>query len=108
MLPEVSSNFQWLIRHASSGSATVSRKVSLALTPLVLATVMVMRPLPVRPGAGVMVTVRLEPPPPRTMPAFGTSDWSEELAKSVSAFAGVAGSPTVKGIGAVGVPGGVV
>ena len=79
--PLPSSNFQC----ATSGTGgtmtlvTVSVKLSLAVRALSV-TVSVMTTLPVCPAAGVMVSVRFAPLPPRTRPAFGTSVWLPEAA----------------------------
>src|SRR6267378_27426 len=47
-------------------------------------------------AAGVSVTVRFAPVPPKTMFAFGTSVRSDEPPPTVRFVAGVSASPTVK------------
>jgi hypothetical protein len=59
--------------------------------------------VPVNPGAGVTVTVRLLPLPPNTMLFVGTSDGFDEARPRVRLPSGVSGSPMTKGIAAVGV-----
>ena len=64
-------------------------------------TVTVIVALPVLPDAGVTVTVRFAPEPPRTMFAVGTKVVEEEDFVSVRFAAGVSASPIVNGIAAV-------
>src|SRR5882672_4460474 len=74
---------------------TVSVKVSLAVSvPSLTVTVTVVVPL--WPAAGVAVTVRLEPLPPKTMLAFGRRVVLEEEPLTVRLAAAVSASPTVK------------
>src|SRR4051812_41970243 len=83
---------------------TVSTKLSEALPPLPSLTVMVIVVVPVWFAAGVMVTVRLAPLPPKLMLALGTSVVLDEDPASVRLAAGVWASPTVKGIVPVPIP----
>src|SRR5262249_40881940 len=82
---------------------TVRRKPVLALREPSL-TVTVTVAVPVWPAAGVSVTVRLAPLPPKAMFAPGSSVWFDELPETVRLPAGVSASPTVKAIGPTGVP----
>ena len=75
----------------------MKRKLSLAVLPLVSVTVTVMKEFPVRPGAGLTVTLRLEALPPKTTLAAGTRAVLVEVAESVSSAAGVCPSPMRKG-----------
>src|SRR5215470_6120016 len=82
---------------------TVSTKLVLVLawpSLTVIVTVLVPNWL----AAGVSVTVRFAPLPPKTMFAFGSSVWLDELPLSVRLAAGVSASPTVKLIGPTVVP----
>src|SRR2546423_9369813 len=81
---------------------TVSTNVSLPLKAPSL-TITVTVALPVWLAAGVTVTVRLLPLPPKTMFALGTNVGFEELPLMVKLFAGVSASPIVKGIATVAV-----
>ena len=81
-------------------ASTVSTNSSEALAAPSL-TVMRMVEAPVWLAAGVTVTVRSAPEPPRTMLAPGTSASSEEVAARVRLPAAVSTSPTVKAIGPV-------
>ena len=67
-------------------------------------TVRVILVVPVCPGAGVIVTVRLDPLPPKTMFAFGTSVTFVEVPFTVRLAAAVSASPTVNASGPTGVP----
>ena len=81
---------------------TVNTKfVDVVNTPSLTVTVMVDVPLP--PEAGVTITLRLVPLPPKTILGTGTSVALDEVADSVNAFGEVSVSPTVKAIGGVGV-----
>ena len=71
-------------------------------------TVSVIAAVPVCPDAGVSVTVRFAPLPPKAMFAFGTSVGFDEPPLSVKLPAGVSTSPTVKLIGPTAVPAVVV
>ena len=51
--------------------------------------------------AGLTVTLRLAPEPPKTILAFGTRVVSDELAVRTKALAAVSASPMVKGKAAV-------
>src|SRR5215470_18415459 len=86
---------------------TVNRKEVLALLVPSL-TVMVMVAVPDWPAAGVTVTVRLAPEPPKTMLALGTRVGLEELPLRERLASGVSGSLMVNGRGEVGVFSGVV
>src|SRR4051812_25286556 len=55
-----------------------------------------------------MITVRLEPLPPRRILLFGTSNWFEEEAFTTRLLAAVSASPTVKPMGPVHVSSGVL
>jgi len=81
---------------------TVSIKLSDAVNVPSL-TVTVMAVVPVAPAAGVTVTVRFAPLPPKTIFPFGTNATLVELPLNVRLVTGVSGSPTVNGIAAVGV-----
>ena len=61
-------------------------------------TVIVISALPVWPDAGVIVTVRFAPPPPKTMFPFGTSVVFADEPLSVTLAAPVSTSPTVNEI----------
>ena len=75
----------------------------MAIPKFVSFTNNVMDPLPFWLSAGVTVTVRLLPAPPKTMFAFGTRFVFEDKPDKVNKVAGVAESPTVNGMAAVGV-----
>src|SRR6266487_2129028 len=77
---------------------TTNRNVSLALLVLSL-TVTVMVALPVWWVAGVTLTVRLAPEPPKTRLAFGTSVGFEEEPVTTRLPGAVSASFTVKAIG---------
>src|SRR5437899_2415459 len=79
---------------------TISGKTELAVLVPSL-TVTVMGATPVWPLAGVTVTVRLAPLPPKTRLPLGTSVVLEELPDRVRLPAGVSRSPTVKLIAGV-------
>jgi hypothetical protein len=87
---------------ASFTAFTVSTKVSLAVREPSL-TVTVIVALPFWLAAGVTVTVRLAPLPPKTMFPLGTNPVLEELPLSVRLPAAVSASPTVNAIAPVGV-----
>src|SRR6266851_3623974 len=85
-----------------AGALTVSTKLLLALRlPSLTVTVMVAVPVWLR--AGVTVTVRLAPEPPRTMLAAGTRVGLEEARDTIRLPVAVCASPTVKAMGAVAV-----
>ena len=88
---------------ASLVGLTVRVKVRLVRPKFVSTTEIVMAAMPARLVAGVMVTVRLAPLPPKTMLEFGTRFVSEDMPDRVSSAAGVTESPTVKGMAGVGV-----
>ena len=91
-----------LIVGASLTALTVSRKLLLVVAcPSLTVTVIVAVPLAF--AAGVTVTVRSAPLPPRTMLESGTSASSLLVAVTVSAVAAVSASPTVKAIAPVAV-----
>ena len=84
---------------------TFTVKVALVETsPSLTVTVMIVEPT--WPATGVMVTVRLEPLPPkmRCGLAFETSVVSEELPASDKEPAAVSLSPILKGSGPVALP----
>ena len=64
----------------------------------------VMATLPVLLLEGAMVTVRLEPLPPKVMAAWATSAGTEDVALSRRADAFVSASPMVKGRGPTAIP----
>src|SRR6266511_3277723 len=74
---------------------TISTKVSLAVSAPSL-TVTVIVAVPVCPAAGVTVTVRLAPLPPKTMLPLCTNVGLDELPLTVRLPAAVSTSPTVK------------
>src|SRR5437867_1674336 len=81
---------------------TVNTKLLLAVRlPSLTVTVMVAVPVWLR--AGVTVTVRLAPEPPKTMLALGTNAGLEEAPETTRLPAEVCASPTVKATGAVAV-----
>src|SRR5438477_6488323 len=85
-----------------AAALTVSTKLSLALRlPSLTLTVMVAVPVWLR--AGVTVTVRLAPEPPKTMLPDGTRVGLEEAPETIRLPAAVCASPTVKALGAVAV-----
>src|SRR5690349_21556986 len=71
-------------------------------------TVMVIMVLAVTPGVGVIVTVQLEPLPPKTMLALGTTSVFDDVPMRRRALALVSASPIVKSIGPRAVLSGVV
>ena len=84
---------------------TLTVKVALVETsPSLTVRVIVVEPM--RPATGVMVTVRLEPLPPKRMYglAFETIEVSEELPTSDKEPTAVSASPMVKGSGPVLLP----
>src|SRR6266850_3343535 len=81
---------------------TVKTNVSLAEFAPSL-TVMVMVDVPVCPEAGVIVTVRLAPLPPKTMLLVGTRLRLDEFRPKVRLLTGVSTSPMANEIAAVGV-----
>ena len=83
-------------------AVTVSTKLLLALRAPSLTTMVIVE-VPLCAEAGVRVTVRLPPVPPKTMLALGTSVGFDELPVTVRLPAAVSTSPTVNGIAAVGV-----
>ena len=83
-----------LIVGGSLTAVTVSTNVSLVVVVPSL-TVRVIVAVPLWFAAGVTVTVRFAPPPPRTRLASGTSVWSEEVAVTIRLAAAVSTSPTV-------------
>ncbi len=88
MVPELAAKLSPL------GGLTVNKKLVLAVREPSL-TVRVIVALPVRPVAGVTVTVRLVPLPPRTMLAVGTRVGLEDPRETVKFVAEVWVSPTV-------------
>ena len=80
---------------------TVTRKLVLVEPPLPSATVTVMSEVPLRPEAGVMVTVRLEPLPPNSTLAGGTSAAFVDAAESVRLVAAVSASPIKNAVAGV-------
>src|SRR5215475_13569020 len=79
---------------------TVTSNESL-LTACPLSTLTVIVAVPPWPAARVMLTVRLEPLPPKTMLEFATSVGFEEVAVSTKEFTGTVASPIVKLMGPV-------
>src|ERR1039458_7474955 len=77
---------------------TITARIVLAVLVPSL-TVTVIGATPVWPAAGLTVTVRLLPPPPKTMLALGISVVLAEAADNVRLAAGVSRSPTVKAMG---------
>ncbi len=87
---------------ASLTEATVSVKaVEVSRLPSETETVTVVVPHAL--ATGVAVSVRLAPLPPKASPAAATSAVLLDVARTVSAPAGVWTSPTVKTIGALAV-----
>ena len=82
---------------------TVSVKLSLALAAPSL-TVTVMTADPLWPAAGVTLTVRLAPEPPKTILPTGTRVGFEEAAVNVRLPGGVSASFIENGIAAVATP----
>src|ERR1043166_2692943 len=82
---------------------TVSRKLVELVPPLASVTVKVIVVAPNWFCAGVSVTVRLLPLPPRTIFELGTRAGFEELPVTTRLPAGVSISPTVKAIAPLGV-----
>jgi hypothetical protein len=82
---------------------TVKLKVSLEVREPSL-TVTVITALPLCPAAGVTVTVRLAPEPPKTTFEFGTRVGLEDEPLKVRLITAVSISPTVKDIGPTAVP----
>src|SRR6266536_6222478 len=78
---------------------TVTTKMLLVKPKFVSVTETVMAAVPDWLGAGVTVTMRLAPLPSNTMLPSGTRLVLEEVAATVSRFAGVLASPTVKASG---------
>src|SRR5438093_3806512 len=87
---------------ASLTEFTVTRKLTLADAPPSF-TVTVRVALPNWLAAGVAVTVRFAPLPPKTMLPLGIKAEWEDVPTRVKALAGVSASPTTKGIAVVGV-----
>src|SRR6266566_4240848 len=85
-----------------AGALTVNTKLSL-LVRLPSLTVTVIVAVPVWFGAGVTVTVRFAPEPPKTMLATGTKVGLEEAPETTRLPTAVCASPTVKAIAAVAV-----
>ncbi len=82
------------------GAVTVTTKLSLALkAPSLTVTVIVL--VPVCPAAGVTLTVRLAPLPPKTIPLSGTSAGLLEVPLTVKLPTAVSMSPTVNPIAPV-------
>ena len=82
------------------GGHTVRVKLLVALR-LPSLTTMLMSALPLWPGAGVMVTMRLESLPPKTMFDTGISTGLDESLSSVSADGAVRSSPIMNASGPV-------
>src|SRR5438034_402284 len=78
---------------------TTSKKGRLVEPPLPSLTVTVINVVPNWFVTDVTSRARLAPLPPKTMLAFGTRVVLEEVAATVSRFAGVLESPTVKASG---------
>jgi hypothetical protein len=73
-----------------------SKTVVVVMLPSDTDTVIVVVPAP--PVVGVTAIVRLAPDPPMMIPVSATTDWSDEVAVTVSVEAGLSGSATVNGI----------
>ena len=87
---------------------TVRLNVRLLRPKLVSFTNTVMDAIPLSFVAGVMVTVRLLPVPPKPMFALGTRSGFEDRPDKFSKLAGVTESPTVNGMAGVGVSSAVI
>jgi hypothetical protein len=87
-----------------TGNADTVNKNPLLVVFVPSLTFSVMVAEPVRPAAGVTVTVRLAPEPPKTIFAVGTSVVDEDVAETVRLAATVSASPMVNGIAAVDCP----
>src|SRR6266568_1565453 len=87
----------------TAGEGTTSRAKGELAVLVPSLTVRVRGATPVWPAAGVRVTVRLLPLPPKTMLALGRRAVFEELPETVRLPAAVSRSATVKGIGPVGI-----
>ncbi len=101
-VPLPSANAPLLCLKASGATApvTVTTKLSLALkAPSLTVTVIVL--VPVCPAAGVTLTVRLAPLPPKTIPLSGTSAGLLEVPLTVKLPTAVSMSPTVNPIAPV-------
>src|SRR5690349_21174320 len=96
------------ITGGSLTGVTVRAKDELARPNCASWTVIVMMPEPLWLDAGVIVTVRLAPLPPKTMFCAGTSSGSEQEPFSVRLAGAVCASPIVKAIGPTAVSSGVV
>src|SRR6476646_2661333 len=84
------------------GALTVTAKLSLEeFTPSL--TVIVMVAVPVWPAAGVIVRVRLEPLPPKTILLVGMSVGLEEFLRKTRLFTGVSESAMVNAMGPIAV-----
>src|SRR5260221_10967408 len=93
---------------ASFTELTVRTKFVLVKPKLVSLTEIVMLAVPNRFAAGVTVTVRLLPLPPKTMLDTGARTGLDDCAASTSRLAGVVSSPIVNGMAGVGVSSAVV
>src|SRR6266850_2440005 len=81
----------------AEGGFTVSKNAALALKgPSVTVTVIVA--IPVCPADGLIVTVRLDAEPPKTMLPSGTSAGLDELPLNCRFDGAISASPTVKAI----------
>jgi hypothetical protein len=88
---------------ATFGAVTVNAKLIVAVDwPSVTLTLIVAVPFSF--GAGVMVTVRFPPLPPKMMFALGTNAVLDELALSAKFVTSVSASLIVKPIGSVDPP----
>src|SRR5467141_842228 len=87
---------------------TVRTKFVLAVAPPPSVTVRVIVALPLCPPVGLIVNVRLDPLPPKTILALGTNAGLEDWPETIRLAAGVSASLTVNGMGGVGVLAGVV
>ena len=87
---------------------TVRRNVVRSVPPSASVTVTVTRVAPDCPGAGVSVTLRFMPDPPKTIPSSGKRLGSEVEALRVRSPAGVSASSTVKGSAPLEVPASIV
>src|ERR1043166_8153576 len=93
---------------ASFTELTVRRKLVLVKPKFVSLTEIVIVAVPNWLAAGVTVTVRLLPLPPKTMLETGANRGLDDCAASERTLAGVVSSPIVNGMAAVGVSSAVV
>src|SRR3954470_8776190 len=92
--------FTVIVREGAPPASPPPEKV-LPVVALPSLTLTVTLPPPLFPDAGVIVTVRLAPLPPKAIPDTGTTPGFEEVAATVRLPAGVSTSPTVNAIAAL-------